>query len=178
MHDLVTHDQREALEMGDRVAVMSEGRIEQIDTPQIVYGSPANEFVARFLGRVNVFSTDLGDTCGPLIRETQVEVMVRPEDISVRPLNEAGPLGNGQVPGKVTSYTFLGRTVRLEVQLRTGRLVTVAVPKQKVLTNTFEPGTPVVLTMGSCQVFPANGHVQSDDKNLRAIPGREGVPIE
>ena len=161
---LVTHDQREALEMGDRVAVMSEGRIEQIDTPQIVYRSPANEFVARFLGRVNVFSTELGDTCGPLIRETQVEVMVRPEDISMRPLNGDGPLGNGQIPGKVASYTFLGRTVRLEVQLRNGSFVTVAVPRQKILTNTFEPGTPVVLTMDSCQVFPANGHVQSRDE--------------
>ena len=109
--------------MGDRVAVMSEGRIEQIDTPQIVYRSPANEFVARFLGRVNVFSTELGDTCGPLIRETQVEVMVRPEDISMRPLNGDGPLGNGQIPGKVASYTFLGRTVLVsEVQLRERKL--------------------------------------------------------
>ena len=84
----------------------------------------------------------------------------------MRPLNGDGPLGNGQIPGKIASYTFLGRTVRLEIQLRNGSLVTVAVPKQKVRTNTFELGTPVVLTMDSCRVFPANGHVQSRDGGL------------
>ena len=56
---LVTHDQREALEMGDRVAIMNDGRFEQIDTPRNIYDNPASQFVARFIGRVNVFSTEL-----------------------------------------------------------------------------------------------------------------------
>ena len=80
---LVTHEEREALELGDRVAVMNSGRIEQIDVPHNVCDSPASEFVARFIGRVNVFLTKIGAGCGKLIEGTPVEVMVRPEDISV-----------------------------------------------------------------------------------------------
>jgi putative spermidine/putrescine transport system ATP-binding protein len=49
----VTHDQEEALSISDRVGVMSNGRIEQLGTPREVYGSPATEFVARFVGRIN-----------------------------------------------------------------------------------------------------------------------------
>ena len=109
-----------------------------------------------------------------LIREAQVEVMVRPEDISVRLLNGDGPLGKGQIPGKVSSYTFLGSTVRLDVQPRNGSLVSVAVPKQKVFTNTFEPGTPVVLTLDSCQMFRANGHAQSRDEGLNIHAWQRG----
>ena len=51
----VTHDQEEALEVSDRVAVMGDGRIEQFASPQEVYEKPANEFVFKFLGNYNVF---------------------------------------------------------------------------------------------------------------------------
>jgi ABC-type Fe3+/spermidine/putrescine transport system ATPase subunit len=50
----VTHDQAEAFAVADRVAVMNEGRIEQLDTPSAVYAQPASEFVARFLGMPNL----------------------------------------------------------------------------------------------------------------------------
>ena len=52
----VTHDQKEALSMADRIAVMNEGRIEQVGAPEEVYTSPANLFVARFLGGANVLN--------------------------------------------------------------------------------------------------------------------------
>ena len=52
----VTHDQEEALELADRVAVMSNGKIEQFDTPDVVFHHPASEFVMNFLGTVNQFS--------------------------------------------------------------------------------------------------------------------------
>jgi sulfate transport system ATP-binding protein len=51
----VTHDQEEALEVADRVAVMNQGRLEQVGTPQQVYDHPANAFVYNFLGNVNLF---------------------------------------------------------------------------------------------------------------------------
>ena len=156
---LVTHDQREALELGDRVAVMNEGRLEQIEAPRTVYDNPATDFVARFIGRVNVFSAEVGKGYSRLIEGARLEVMVRPEDISIYPRNWGQPLENGQIPGTVASYTFLGRTVRLEVELKNGRLVTVAVPKHEALSSGLEPGSSVALTMGSCQVFQQNGHV-------------------
>jgi ABC-type Fe3+/spermidine/putrescine transport system ATPase subunit len=57
----VTHDQKEAYAIADRVAVMNEGQIEQIDTPQNLYYAPRTEFVARFLGLSNIFKLDTGD---------------------------------------------------------------------------------------------------------------------
>ena len=65
---LVTHDQREALELGDRVAIMNQGRFEQIDIPRNIYDHPASQFVARFIGRVNVFSTEPQRGLGRMLR--------------------------------------------------------------------------------------------------------------
>lgn len=55
----VTHDQEEALIMSDRIAVMNQGRIEQIDTPQQIYNNPKTLFVADFIGETNVIDVDL-----------------------------------------------------------------------------------------------------------------------
>jgi len=117
---LVTHDQREALELGDRVAVMKEGRFEQVDTPRNVYDSPANEFVACFIGRANVWFTKLNGNYSRLMKGTTLEVIARPEEISIDPWDGEQPVEEGKIAGTVTSYAFLGRTVRLEVQLRNG----------------------------------------------------------
>ena len=156
---LVTHDQREALEMGHRVAVMNEGRFEQIDTPQSVYDRPATDLVARFIGRVNVFRIQMEDHVSRLIQGTPLEIMVRPEDISVHAWEGGRPAEEGMLFGKVVSSAFLGRTVRLEVQLREGRLVTVAIPKQEAVAQELEPGRTVSLGLGPFQVFPTRSGV-------------------
>ena len=57
----VTHDQGEALSMADRVAVFSEGRIEQLDTPRELYNRPQTAFVASFVGSANVVGTGSGE---------------------------------------------------------------------------------------------------------------------
>ena len=151
---LVTHDQREALEMGDRVAIMNEGQFEQIDTPRNIYDNPASQFVARFIGRVNVFCTEIDGSFSRLIKNTEFEILVRPEDISIYPWNNGHSLEEGKILGTIISYVFLGRTVRLEVRLQNGRLITVALPKHEALANDLSPGKSVVLTIGSFQVFP------------------------
>ena len=89
----VTHDQDEALTMSDRIAVFSEGRIEQVGPPGDVYERPANEFVAGFVGTSNVI--DSGGS----------RVLVRPEKIlmtdAVAGQREAGRQGEGQPhPGR------------------------------------------------------------------------------
>ena len=157
---LVTHDQREALELGDRVAVMSDGQFQQIDTPWNVYDKPATEFVARFIGRVNVFSLELADDADGTQKDMQVNVMVRPEDIAVNPRDTALGPDEGKIVGTIVGFVFLGRTVRLEVQLKNGRIVTVALPKNETLSKNLSRGRSVTLTLDSCRVFPAgNGHV-------------------
>lgn len=92
----VTHDQEEAFELADRVAVLNAGRLEQIDTPEQLYRDPATRFVAEFIGqaefltgrvRENCIETELGcfDLPAALPPETPVQVMFRPEDVELYP---------------------------------------------------------------------------------------------
>jgi ABC-type Fe3+/spermidine/putrescine transport system ATPase subunit len=91
----ITHDQEEALELGDRIAVINTGHIEQIGTPEEIYNYPATEYVATFLGSANildgVYRKDIVETCGASIAaevdptrfsEGQpVKIAFRPEDV-------------------------------------------------------------------------------------------------
>ena len=111
---VVTRDQREALALGDRVAVMNDGRFEQIDMPQNVYDRPATEFVGRFIGRANVFrpASRNGSAVGA---NPPLEVVIRPVDMSITAL-ERSTQGDRLPADTVASYAFLGRTVRLDVE--------------------------------------------------------------
>ncbi len=115
---LITHDQDEALSLGDRVAVLRDGRIEQIDAPQALYDHPVNEFVATFVGRANllpatVHTRDVIDTAlgrlqvAPhrLAAGTVVQVLIRPERIV--PLFGSAPIHANKTASNV-----------LEVQVR------------------------------------------------------------
>jgi putative spermidine/putrescine transport system ATP-binding protein len=121
----VTHDQDEALTMSDRIAVFSEGRIEQVGAPGDVYERPANEFVAGFVGTSNVI--DSGGS----------RVLVRPEKIlmtdAVASQREAGREGEGQphrgregsLTGIVREVAYLGSVTRYAVETEDGRTLTV-----------------------------------------------------
>jgi spermidine/putrescine transport system ATP-binding protein len=135
----VTHDQGEALTMSDRIAVMSQGRVEQIGSPEEIYHSPASLFVAGFIGSANllpgtVTSIDGDDavlqlrsgssirtrTGQPPIVGEQYSVMLRPERLTAS--NEPGPDGRS-VSGIVKQAIFQGASTRLEVVLGDGATV-------------------------------------------------------
>ena len=115
----VTHDQVEAITLGDRVAVMNEGCLQQCGTPTALYERPANLFVASFLGSppMNLIDARLapegawiGDVCLPVTAEqqagvTQPEVVVgvRPEDVRL--------VSQGGIPAAVDIVEFLGNIV-------------------------------------------------------------------
>ena len=103
---LVTHDQAEALDVADRIAVLNKGRIEQIGSPTEVYDSPANPFVMTFLGAVSVLN-------GALVRPHDIRVGRNPE------LAVAGGDGTaeslGVVPATVDRVVPLGFEVRVEL---------------------------------------------------------------
>jgi len=119
----VTHNQEEALSMSDRVIVLSSGRVEQIGTPLDVYASPANEFVAGFLGRSNVIACRVLERAGALITAKMesgdtiaarapeaapgeaVRLLIRPESIAIRP---AGQSGENCLQGRVSQVAFMG----------------------------------------------------------------------
>ena len=111
----VTHDQEEALTMSDTIVVMSQGRIQQIGTPQDIYNEPKNAFVADFIGESNILDgTMLKDLMVRFSGTTfqcvdkgfapqePVDVVVRPEDVDI-----VAP-EKGMLRGVVTSVTFMG----------------------------------------------------------------------
>ena len=157
---LVTHDHREALEMGDRVAIMNKGRFEQVDTSQNIYNNPATRFVAQFIGRVNLFSSWLEPNFGHSTQDAQLGILVSPEDFSKLAWNDHAPEEQGRVPGTIISHAFLGRTVRLEIQLGNGKQVNLALPNNHTQAQTqagaLNPGRPVILANGSFQAPPSS----------------------
>jgi iron(III) transport system ATP-binding protein len=131
----VTHDQSEALALSHEIAVMSEGRIQQVGSPRDIYERPANAFVADFVGSTNFLDgsvlgagggdnrykvrTKIGDlevlATEPLRAEDKVLVSVRPEDVE---LTEAQPQAATNVwQGRVDQKVFLGEVVDFQVKL-------------------------------------------------------------
>ncbi|GAB6089061.1 sulfate/molybdate ABC transporter ATP-binding protein [Spirochaeta dissipatitropha] len=109
---LVTHDQDEALEVADRIIIMNEGKIEQSGTPEDIYLKPANEFVYKFLGAVNVFHG----------REKQY--FVRPHEMAFSRVAV-----KDYMPARVSRIGFSGASARLEVKLQQDQqLVEVMLP--------------------------------------------------
>ncbi len=121
----VTHDQEEALSMSDTIVVMADGKIQQIGTPTDIYNEPVNAFVADFIGESNIidgvmlkdFSVRFaGHTfeCldGGFAKNEAVDVVVRPEDVDVVPVEK------GMLSGTVTSVTFKGVHYEIIVDIK------------------------------------------------------------
>jgi iron(III) transport system ATP-binding protein len=125
----VTHDQEEALSVADLVAVVNEGRVEQVGTPEEVYSRPVNRWVARFLGEIEVLPGEAGNgtvTCelGRLPNrdglQGEVDVLVRPESLAIA---MAEPPDRRSQKAVVVSRHFYGHDQLLELRLPSGRIV-------------------------------------------------------
>jgi len=119
---LVTHDQEEALSMSDQLAVMNQGRIEQVGSPEEVYLRPQTRFVAGFLGAVNW----IGD------------VGIRPEATRIAKHAEGG--GPRTVAATVIESVFLGDRIQVLVKLASGEQAIAQVNRRS---NIFQPGQAV-----------------------------------
>lgn len=148
----VTHDQEEALRVGDRLAVMAAGRIEQTGAPAEVFLNPASRFVARFLGQAEFLpavaregglETELGLLRQPVAAApgAPLEVAFRADDLALAP----EPSG----PDEITAVVFRGETLLCRVRLASGRQVHVARPHTAVhaagqrVRVRFEPEHPL-----------------------------------
>ena len=111
----VTHDQEEALTMSDRIVVMSDGKIQQIGTPEDIYNEPVNRFVADFIGEINMVTATMIEDYKVMFNNRifecvdkgfkpneKVDVVIRPEDINIVPKE------NGKITGLVTDVVFKG----------------------------------------------------------------------
>ena len=141
----VTHDQEEALTMSDQIAVLAEGRIEQVGPPQEIYSAPATTFVAGFLGAANIFDADVLETgngsavCSALdtrlgaVVEDSTEpgaaaIVIRPERIAVQAIDEPITNGDNAIPGVVSEVVFLGNCTQVHVDVGAPTALIVEVP--------------------------------------------------
>jgi spermidine/putrescine transport system ATP-binding protein len=159
----VTHDQEEALTMSDTIVVMKDGLIQQVGTPTDIYNYPINAFVANFIGESNLFNAiSLGDHKIKFLQETfhiehaypaqeKVDVVLRPEDIEIKPLGETSLIG------KITNRIFKG--VHYEY--------TIISSKNEVIvqdTKLFEVGVDVSLF-----VDPSYIHIMKKEMTINTI---------
>jgi spermidine/putrescine transport system ATP-binding protein len=142
----VTHDQEEALTMSDRIAVMNQGVVEQVDSPETVYDRPSTTFVAGFIGVSNLMpgivgspasgSTELKLDSGVTVRASsnglapgeRVYAVVRPEKLSVTLVEVPAPTDRPSVEGLVESSVYLGTATQMVVRLVDGVTMAVLVP--------------------------------------------------
>ena len=126
----VTHDQEEALAISDRIAVMNQGNIMQIGTPEEIYRKPANPFVANFIGVSNFIDCQVKSQGGvgtlDLPGGYELKIPVR-KDYSGDAILSARPeqlfFDQTGIPGKITLSVFLGDFIQYEVELVTGQTV-------------------------------------------------------
>ncbi len=156
----VTHDQEEALTMSDRLAVMSEGKIEQIGPPKQVYEEPRNVYVADFLGvsnlmdavaeggngggscRVRLGESVLDSAVGDLGARGPVKIVIRPERVLIE-RREA--TGSNAVPGMVERVVYVGPVIQMIVRLAPGESIQAMVPNRGG--GQFAQGTTVTVRM-------------------------------
>jgi ABC-type Fe3+/spermidine/putrescine transport system ATPase subunit len=135
----VTHDQTEALALSDRIAVLSDGRIEQIGTPGEIYERPASAFVAEFIGNSNMLQARVIEhrDSGPVVVMTEaglrlsclaepngapvnsgnVSVLLRPERIHIDMPGGITVPGINRIPAQITDVTYLGEDLHLSLDL-------------------------------------------------------------
>ncbi|AOB29601.1 spermidine/putrescine ABC transporter ATPase [Bordetella sp. H567] len=126
----VTHDQEEALAVADRMAIMHDGKVQQVGTPDALYERPANLFVADFLGKMNFFQGRLAeDGVFGTEKGTRIRVEGGPpaaRHMGVRPerVRLASQPGDGNaLPGVVESTVYLGAQLEVRVKLESGEAI-------------------------------------------------------
>jgi ABC-type Fe3+/spermidine/putrescine transport system ATPase subunit len=168
---LVTHEQDEAFELGDRVAVMRGGRLEQVGTPDELYGAPANLFVGGFVGRSSTAEVVI---VGPSERGVRIAVggveweieavpgrdtpapgpalmLVRPEALRITPLDP------GALPVTITSRRFVGPSAIFSTRTDGGALLDVVAPPLAVPTGARVGLLPSRRVGGGIHLFPREG---------------------
>lgn len=173
----VTHDQEEALTMSDRLAVMSDGHIEQVGRPQQVYEEPHTEYVADFLGVSNLITAQADgrgrDGCarvgigdfqllagrGNVDARGEVRVVARPERIVVEP---SGTQGANRIPGMIERVVYVGAVTHLLLRLGPGQSI------QAMIQNASGP-----LSLG--QGSPVTVHLPPDALRVLEPPTKDRV---
>ena len=154
----VTHDQEEAMEVSDRILVFSKGRLEQVGTPPDIYEDPATEFVARFIGSMNIVEATVEKEkarVGPLEfpavgvpDQAHVQVWFRPYHVRLSEDPTAYPLR-----AKLKHIYFLGVAYRLEIETEDGLLLRSRMNKEEFRQCSFEEGNALSFTISQFRIL-------------------------
>ena len=152
----VTHDQEEAFALADEVAIMRQGKIEQVAAPEQLFHHPANRFIAAFVGQADflpgkVVDSTIDTEIGPLTANNlnggaELDVLIRPDDVVITPR----PDGIGQI----ILRRFRGGENLYCVQLPSGRRIHSHQPGRDI----YEPGTRVDVSVQTTEVVTFPGH--------------------
>jgi spermidine/putrescine ABC transporter ATP-binding subunit len=159
----VTHDQEEALSMSDRVAVMSNGVIEQLDEPRAIYDRPLTPFVADFIGDMNFLTGEVVESAdggfaveagsgivvrgrGDAARGTRVSVGIRPERMLAEPGDPGGTANSAAA--EVVTKMYLGDQIQIVVQLANGGTMVVREQRANAdpALDTIHPGDQIAVS--------------------------------
>ena len=157
---VVTHDQDEATALADRIALLLDGRLAQAGAPEILYGQPETESVARFFGGVNfipgtssagVFDSPLGPLVLPHgLRDGPGLLTIRPEAIRLGP-------GPNPVAAQITGLTFLGTQTRVELLAESGVRLQALTNPDTARDLSQSTTVPVSLPPGALWLLPTSG---------------------
>jgi len=183
----VTHDQEEALTMSDRIAVLADGRVEQVGAPQVIYSMPATTYVAGFLGSANIFDAELlsvtegSANCTALdtkigarldddVPPGPAAIVIRPERIGLAGPDDLVPDNRNVLSGLVRDVVYLGASTHVRVEVAGGRLLTVEVANHDGPASVaHSPGSAV-----RCVCTPDAVRVLR--RSTAAPPGEDVVP--
>ena len=157
----VTHDQEEALAMSDRIAVLSEGQVQQVGRPDDIYERPRNRFVADFIGETNFIGARLlqlenGQAVyqgpgGKPFRAAAREGVIAGQEVclSIRPerLHLVEPAQNGAIPCRIDNQVYLGTDLHYHVSLADGSRLTVRTPNRAGQGQRFRAGEAAALLL-------------------------------
>jgi sulfate/thiosulfate transport system ATP-binding protein len=180
-HDLnvttifVTHDQEEALEVSDRIVIFSRGMLEQVGSPREVYEYPANEFVARFIGVMNVLEAEVregvarvGELEFPADGQPdgqQLRLGFRPYAVQISP-----DLTQYRYHGVLRHTFFLGVLLRLELELPSGLTVRARMTKEEYNQHGLEDGKEVSFQIRQYRVLAGEAAALAPENVLSYQP--------
>lgn len=168
---MVTHDQEEALQLSDRMAVMKDGVCLQVGTPKMIYEDPVDSFVARFIGPVNEIKGEIGEEtdgqfmvqspCGPFkikkngaILPKNISLLMRPEKMRI--LRSRANVNDNLVEGQIQELSYLGSRTEYLVKTKDSTFKVFEQELERLKKRTLNPGDKVFMTWRSedCIVLP------------------------
>ena len=192
----VTHDQEEALTMSDRIAVMSNGIVEQVDTPENVYERPGTTFVAGFIGVSNLMPGTIASASGDrgtirldsgpeveahvngLANGERCHAVVRPEKLRIEHAGGSSGDGMPSVDGVVESSVYLGTSTQIVVRLPDDVTLTVLVPNASEAERARLPGggAPVRLSWSPDHIHVVRESAAAAMADTNGAPRQEELP--